>query len=228
LSDVLEELDSQLTAWVDTILPGVAVSLGAPAPLASETKPRVGLYLFALAEGAPGRTDSTRAREISARYLVTTWASRPENEHELLGKLLAAAVGQGRDFELSPIPAEGWAAFGLPPRPHFLLEELLRIERPVEAAPRVRQPPVLRQVGVVALSGRVVGPRELPIAGAQLTHLGLGAVTTTDAAGRFAFPIAPADLVANRLQVTAKGLKQVFEVEAGGEPVTLRLQITEG
>lgn len=227
---MIDEIDARLTSWVKSMLPDAAdVTLGPPAANVEGPRPRVGLYLFALGPASAGRTDPLLVRDLTARYLVTTHAARPEDEHRLLGALLKAAVIEGREIEVQPLPAESWTAFGLPPRPCFFIDENVPVERPVEQAPLVRLPVVVREVAGAPLEGRVLGPRSIPIARALVQHLGLGQVTTTDGEGRFWFPLVPAEGVSHRLEVQARGVRQVFTVDAGATaPIALQLQITEG
>jgi hypothetical protein len=227
---MIDDADARLTTWVKSVLTdGADVSLGAPSAEAAGARPRVGLYLFALAEASPGHRDARRFHDLVARYLVTTHAGRPEDEHKLLGALLAAAVQEGKEIDVAPLPADTWRAFGLAPRPCFVVEENVAIERPFEKVPIVRQPLIVRDVPLATLQGRVLGPRDIPIASAVVEHLGIGQVTTTDADGRFRFPLVQAQGRPHQLEVEAKGTRQAFTIPAGANaPVALQLQITEG
>lgn len=228
---MIDEIDAALTTWASSALPGkVTVSLAAPGPPpAGKPESWVGLYLQAVTSSDKKRSDPLREWQLVARYLVTAWASKPEDEHKMFGGLLAAALNDGsKDVDLSPLPAETWSAFGIPPRPSFALLCPFQVERPVEKAPLVTKPTVIRLESGVSLSGRVLGPGSHPIGGAEVRLVGLaGQFVTTDHRGRFRFPLSPRG--ASQLEVSAKGTKKVFTVAAGqGEPVTLRLPITEG
>jgi hypothetical protein len=227
-SCVIDEIDAALTTWASSALPGkVSVSLAAPgSPPAGKPESWVGLYLQAVTSSDKKHSDPLREWHLVARYLVTAWASKPEDEHKMFGGLLAAALNDAsKDVDLSPLPPETWSAFGIPPRPSFALLCPFQVERPVEKAPLVTKPTVIRLESGVSLSGRVLGPGSHPIGGADV-RLG-GQLVTTDQRGRFRFPLIPRG--ASQLEVSAKGTRKVFTVAAGNaEPVTLRLPITEG
>jgi hypothetical protein len=229
---VIQALDARLSEWVGSVLPDkVAVSFGPPGPLKDgATSPAVGMYLFEIAPATSDGLDRSRVRQVLVRYLVTAWASRPEEEHELLGTLLAAAVNQGMKLDLTPLSGQTWAALGLAPRPAFVLDELLVIERPVEKVPVVRQPPIVRSVGTTVLEGRVMGPLQRPLGRAEVAHLGIGRSATTDANGWFRFPLAPGgETPLHRLEVQSKGVKRLFTVDArAGAAINLQFDYTEG
>jgi hypothetical protein len=228
---VIQALDARLSEWVGSVLPEKAeVSFGPPgSSKGSATSQVVGLYLFEIAPAVSDGIDRSRVRQILARYLVTAWAVRPEDEHQLLGTLLAAAVNQGLKLDLTPLPGQTWAALGLAPRPAFVLDELLVIERPVEKVPLVRQAPVVRSVGTTVLEGRVMGPLQMPLGRAEVSHLGIGRSATTDAHGWFRFPLTPGETPLHRLEVQSKGVKRLFTVDAqAGAAINLQFDYTEG
>ncbi|MFF8942180.1 Pvc16 family protein [Streptomyces sp. NPDC014864] len=98
-----------------------------------------------------------------------------------------AAVAQVREGQSM---GQFWTALGVPPRPAFSLT--VTIDVPPFDAP-VDEPP-LRSVGFEhtslehpELRGRVLTRALTPVSGARVSVGGNGAVTTTDAAGVFAF-----------------------------------------
>src|SRR5262249_18738265 len=115
------------------------------------------------------------------------------------------------------------------PRPSFILQVPLRRERLAAQAPPVRLPMVTQSVPAVAVVGRVLGPREIPIAGAFVELPSLDLVTQTDANGRFQFSQVPAQPRAKQLRVRGKGLVQSFvaEPDKATNLITLRLPIKE-
>ncbi|HET8542671.1 MAG TPA: carboxypeptidase regulatory-like domain-containing protein [Anaeromyxobacter sp.] len=225
---MIQEADERVGGWLGQVA-GAPVWRERPRDHAKEKG--VGLYLLELGEQPPARDGRKPPLQIQLRYLVTTWAETVEEEHRLLGVLVFAAL-ERTDWEvvLRAVPVETWAALGVPPRPSFLLHVPLRVERPTHVAPRVLAPLVTRTVAAVPLDGRVVGPRNLPIARARVELPSLSAATETDWEGRFLFPRVPAEPRAKRIRVVAKGIAQEFTHDVppdGGGPVIIKLELQE-
>jgi hypothetical protein len=200
---MIDELDNRLKAWVYASIGTVEVSLAAPEVAPSGCG--VGLYLMELIQSAPGRGLKRPPLQIVLRYLVTVWAEKQEEAHRLLGELTFAALDSSEfEVEADPVPIALWTAFGVPPRPSFVLRAPLRRERPERAAPRVLQA-VLGISPMRELHGLVVGPNGTAVAGAQVEFSTLKLRTRTDTKGRFHFPCVPAGPGAKRLRVRAKG-----------------------
>jgi len=225
---VLDEADLKLKDWAATVLEKTPVSFDAP------TTPRegegVGMYLLEIADAFLPRSQRRAPLQVKLRYLVTTWASDAARAHHLLGQLLFAALEHEEyGVALAPPPASLWTAFGLSPRPSFILELPFRRERPEPKAPRVRE--VLTQsVLAVPFVGRVLGPGDIPIPGAVVELPKTELFAETDADGWFRFPRVPSEPRARLLRVRAKGEVRAYTVEnalAEGEPVTIRFPLED-
>ena len=185
---MFDQVDRQVRNWVQTVLGKVQVSLDSPAVGNLEagadghTESGVSIYLLECASAPPPRGTGRPPLQIMLRYLVTTWANEPEEAHRLLGELLFAALDtQDYDVELAPPTADLWAALGVKPQPAFMLGAKFKQERAEPPTRYVRQPLVVQATPIVSLHGVVVGPGEMPIAGARVEAVGLNLYERTDA-----------------------------------------------
>jgi len=201
---MIDQVDRNMQDWIGSVLDGTAVSLLVPADAAKGQG--VGLYLIELLQTPPARGTRRPPLQITLRYLVTSWAEDPQEAHRLLGELLFAAMDHP-DFEVEQerLPLELWTALRVGPRPCFVLRVPLRRERLEKSAPLVRKPLIMKMSPVRQLQGRVLGPKEIPLMGAQVELPALLLSTQTDCDGRFNFPAVPADPTAVVLTVRAKG-----------------------
>lgn len=198
-----DNFDKRLKNWIAGEIPGAEVSLTAP-----EKQPAgqgVGLYLLELAQIPMPSTNRRSPLQLTLRYLVTAWADKPEDAHRTLVQLIFAAM-ENRDFqvELDPIPITVWTAFGVDPRPSFVLRVPVRKERPEPETPRVREPLRVQSSLVASFHGVVLGPGDIPLAGCRVEVPSLNLATSTDHQGRFRFPGMPATGTKSFL-VKAKG-----------------------
>lgn len=228
---MIDEVDAKLKEWVGSVAGQAAVRLEAPGPGAEQAGAGVGLYLLELSDAPTEHGDRRAAQQIRLRYLVTTWGATSEEEHQLLDELLFAALErEDMEVDLSPLPAGVWYAFGLPPRPAFVIQVPLRRERIRAIAPRVREPLIARTVPSEALVGQVLGPGDVPLASALVELPSLQLRTRTDLQGCFLFPRVPVEPRAKLLRVQARGEVHTFTAESAPgvtAPVTIRFQIKE-
>lgn len=242
--DTFETADARLKAWASEVVGDVAVSLGPPA--APGGTPGVGLYLLDLVEAPPPRGSRDAPLRVALRYLVTTWADAPAEEHRLLGALLFAAMAAPwLDVELEAFPSSLWSSFGVAPRPSFLLRVFAQQERETRPVKLVLRH-VVKRATMAPLVGRVLGPGDVPLPQATVTLPSLALSTVTDASGAFRFAAVPPEPRHKRLQVVAKGVVVVADVDVGpavggpagdigpggdalaGALLTIRVPITEG
>jgi hypothetical protein len=222
---VIEQIDRQLAEWLAAVLDGPEVELSPPAEGGEGSA--VSLYLMDLRNAPPTRGGSRPPLQVVLRYLVTARAQDVEEAHRLLGTLVFAAMeAPEMELELDPLPVELWRAFGIRPQPAFVLRVPLRRERPVPAVPRVRQPLVLRTEPITSLGGTVVGPGDLPIAGARVELPAFARSTRTDRRGRFAFAGVPASGT-RTVRVSAKGREISVAAVTDDGPLLIRLQPME-
>ncbi|MEW5986121.1 MAG: Pvc16 family protein [Chloroflexota bacterium] len=220
---MIEQVDGRLRAWVQSVLDGVDCTLSAPG--AEKSGRGVSLYLLELAAMPPLRERKRPPLQFMAHYLVTTWADEPEEAHRLLGRLVFAAMDSpDMDVAFDPLPPAAWQAFGLPPQPSFILHAPVRLERPDAAVPLVRQPLVLQTSPLVELQGVVIGPDDLPIAGARVELPALQRVTYAGPKGEFRFTGLPGEGQLRQVRIVAKG--KTLDVTLGqlaiSEPLVIR------
>lgn len=220
---MIDQADRELQAWIKGLLPQTEVALGVPGHLAG--KKGVSLYLLALANPLPAWANRQAARSIALRYLVTTWAETEEEAHELLGTLVFAAMEkQEYELNLAELPESLWSALAIAPRPAFTLWVPCLVESPQNIS-LVRGPLVVRGTPIRSFHGIVVGPGNMPFAGAGVELPALQLRTHTDMRGKFFFSTVPAEPRSLQMVVKAKGRVQIVTVEQPAsekEPFVIR------
>ncbi|MPZ48124.1 MAG: DUF4255 domain-containing protein [Dehalococcoidia bacterium] len=217
----IEDADQRLADWVGSVLTDVAVSFDPPQ---AEAEGRgVSLYLYEVRPEAPLRS-RTPPLQASLRYLVTAWAPTQPEAHTLLGELIFAALDHHEmELEAESFPAEAWATFGVAVRPSFVLRVPLRRERQEQPSKLVRQRLVVQTAALVPLRGVVLGPEDIPLAGARIEIASLNLSTATDGRGRFVFPSVPGGANPTTLRVIAKGKELTLAARAASdEPLVIR------
>src|SRR2546423_1511962 len=117
---LLDQIDQLLKRWVQQTVGERKVSFGLPG--VAEDGSGVGLYLMEMAPRPPARGARRPALQVWLRYLVTTWAADPAEAHQALGRMLFDAMKQSEfEVEPDPLPWQAWQAFGVPPRPAFVI-----------------------------------------------------------------------------------------------------------
>lgn len=226
---MIDELESQIGAWIASTHNDVLVRTIAPGAIAQEKC--IGLYLLELLPATPSEQGPARPFQLTLRFLVTAWADTPEESHRLLGELaLSVAEHPDYDLELTPLSAQTWAAFGVAPRPSFMLRVQLRKERKLPAVKLIREPMVVLESTLVALHGMVVGPNDTPITGAYVELISPRRSAYTDKQGRFTFTAVPAEPSRKKLRVKAKGRELAVLAEHGAhalEPIIIHVDIAE-
>lgn len=175
------------------------------APKAVEDVRGIGLYLMEVGIMPPASTARLPPLQVALRYLVTSSAEDPEGAHRLLGELMFAAM-ENPEFqvELESVPMAVWTAFGIPPRPSFVLRVPLQQVRAETRAKPVRAIPVVKTMAVAPLHGIVWGPNDTPVSGAEVHAPALRLTTHTDYHGRFLFSMVPGEGQKITLRVKAK------------------------
>jgi hypothetical protein len=198
------------------------------------------MHLLSITPHAQATTRDERRTEtqLVLRYLITSWAQSRDAADALLCTLAIALLVHGATgpdgrsdiiVETAPPPVELWAALGVPPRPALLLALPLMYAEALESARRVTQPPIIRGGPAERLFGVLVGPNEVPIAGAQVDLPAYGRVTETDRQGHFEFVGVPSKLVGQLVRVRARGVERSFQVKAERmhAPLVLRMSFGE-
>lgn len=205
---MIDTIDRDLLEWLKATVPKTAVSFAAP-PADGGDKPVVSCYLLALAAAPPTRgaaTGGPAPQQFALRYLISVSAAVAEDAHRVLGPLVFAAMDRpGCEVELDMLPADLWLALGVVPRPAFVLRVPLRLARPEPTSGVVLHPIVINHAPLRPLAGRVVGPGDVPLAGARLDLPSLHLSTRSDHRGCFIFPPIPAEPLPKELVVTARG-----------------------
>lgn len=221
---MIDEIDQQLTGWVDDIVPGATVTLDGPVAGAAAD---VCLHLFELVDLPPARGLDRPPLQVELGYLVTTSGA---DAHRRLGALLFAAL-QSPDYDVR-FPGDMssyWSAASVPPQPSFVLAVPLRQEVAVPPAPPVTSALRVQSVGSQPLVGVVVGPGDVSIADAMVEVPSLALSTRTDPRGRFRFGAVPAGSAALQIRVRAKSREFPFTVDSSApQPVTLKLDLGKG
>jgi hypothetical protein len=226
----LEALDDELRRWIAAAVDEeVEVSLVAPGT-PSEKSPAAGsvrAYLTALEPAPANAAERNAPLEFRVKYLITVSADNPRREHRLLGQLVTDAL-EHRHGELDLTgPSEAtWRAFGVAPRPAFFLRLPVRIERPARDLHRVTQPPIVRSGRARPLVGRVLGPEEVPVAGALIEYEPLHATARSDPRGWFRFPSVLSSDAAQEITIRARGESRSFPFNTEpmrGEPMVFRM-----
>lgn len=145
---MIEDIDRQIVEWIGTVLTDVEISLMPPGDMGDKTL--IGLYLKDILPSSPVHTHRRPPLQVSLRYLITSWDKDPVKAHRMLYQLLFAALEHDEyDVELKPLAAQVWRAFGLPPRPSFMLRLPLRFDRPDQTTHVVRSPVEVRKKNIV-------------------------------------------------------------------------------
>jgi hypothetical protein len=209
---MIQLTDQSLKTWVQSVVGTVEVRLLPPS--ATHQGSGVGLYLLDLIDSPPARQNGRTPLQFGLRYLVTAWADDPEEEHRLLGELAFAALDDA-DFqvELNPLPAAAWAAFGLPPRPSFVLRVPIRRPRPEPPTKLVRAPIQVQSAALSTLFGEVLGPNDAPLFGVTIEYPALQRFERTDLKGRFQFASIPQDGHPKQLLVRLNGSELQVQVD---------------
>jgi len=220
---VIDEVDQQLSAWVEDVLPGVTVTLDGPAGASDD----VGLYLFEMADLPPARGEARPPLQVRLGYLVTTSGADVALAHSRLGKLLFAALTHPDwDVRYPGDIAEFWTAVGQPPRAGFILTVPLRQPVEVKPPPPVQGPLRVQGAGARAMEGVVLGPGDVPISDAFVEIPSLALTTRSDSRGRFRFAAIPTAPAKQQLRVRAKAREFPFTVDSS-KPSVLRLDLAK-
>lgn len=196
---MIDETDRMLLDWLGETQPGIPVTLTPPSLDLTEG---INVYLFDVSMQPTLRGNRASELPFSLSYLVTTWFADPLQAHRILSDLLTSALTNPA-MELGNVSQViDWQAFGIPPRPAFVLRLPGQFVGPERTAPPVREPLEVHTVTVRSVAGQVLGPGGRPISDARVTVSGQGQSVTTDNDGRFQLPMG---VGAHTITVTSKG-----------------------
>lgn len=212
----------RLVDWTRTVLPAAAVTARSLHDASRDDG--VEFRLLGLTPRPAPRGPAAPAM-LALDYLVTLRLADPLAEQAGLAELLFAAMDEA-DFEVieGRNAAELCAELGLPVAPGFILRTLLVRTRPARKVALVREPLVVHAAELGVIEGTVLGPGDVPIAGAVVTARDLARSTRTDGAGRFRLIGPPNGGRTTRLHARARGVETEAEA-ASGQSVILRLPV---
>jgi hypothetical protein len=219
--------------WVrPAIGPEVEVRVGSVGDPESSGGKAVLLTLIDIAPfPAPHRSVTPAPLQLRARYLVSVLGFDATEQGQCLAEL-AFQAGPLIRVELDPSPPGPafWAALGTSARPALLVSVLLERERPSHKAPRVRTPLITRWSPSRPLAGVVLGPGDIPIAGALVEVEGSPLTTYSNHRGEFGFRSVPGAEPPPTLIVNAKGTQLRISVniaDGSEDPLLIRVPIPE-
>lgn len=225
---MLTRADADLGAWLADVVAPAAVSLDPPSATREGTG--VGLYLLALAPCPPLRGQFRSPRQAMLRYLVTAWDVAASGGHRLLELVLLAALERtDLEVELQPLDGATWLALGARPQASFVLAVPVHHPRPELVAPPVLHPVVVEPAPLGPLRGTLLGPGDVPLAGAEVVLAAPRRRCRSDDGGRFELLGVPLDERPHRLEVHARGRTYAVKTSNGGPSGTsvIRIELWE-
>lgn len=201
---MINNVDQRIKDWIKEVTDIPEVRLSAPSE--NGGKDSVGLYLLNIKRVPLARGAKSTPLQIFLHYLITTWSDSPERAHSMLGQLVFAAMTHDEfEVETEGVSSDLWRAFGIVPRPGFLLSVPLRKELPARKVPFVRSQLDIRQTPLSRLTGIVVGPNDFPLVGAKVELPQHHLSTHTDQRGEFHFSSVPVASGEKLVRIHAKG-----------------------
>ncbi len=222
---MIREIDEGLERWVASVV-GETVSVSLAPPSIPANKSSVGLYLLEISEIPPASGSKPAPYQVELRYLVTTNAPDPKDEHELLESLIFAAMERPETkVDLRPLSSAEWSAFELAPRPCFSMRVPLRKERVVPIAKRVMSEMVLKTGRLRTFGGVILGPSDIPLPDAEIELTATKTKTRTDHTGKFEFGATP---ISEEVELIVRVKGTTRRVRAStSKPLIIRLESLE-
>ncbi len=210
----ISAVNQNLSSWVDSTLPNTELTFQPPGD--RDSSKGVSLYLMEFLPAVTTSAVKKTAHQFQLRYLISSWSTEPEQAQQILSSLIFSAM-DNPDFQidLEPVSCQLWRAFGVTPRPSFLLQLPLILKRKEHRAPLIRYPLEIKQSSIVTMQGVVLGPEDVPIAQANVELPAYQLKTTTDSNGCFKFNTVPETPVVKKLKIKARN--RVLEIEAKHE-----------
>lgn len=226
---MIDQVSQQLLDWLRKIDHGFNVVLSAPGNI--NKKPAISLYLLDILPSANTTSSRRLPIQFKLRYLVTTWADIEQDAHRTLANIIYEAM-DWPDFEIKfeSLSAQMWNSFGVAPRPCFMIEVPVQLERQQKKVPVIESPIELQFKDTVALDGIVLGPHKTSIAGANIILSNHGLQTRSDINGRFSFQLVPQDPLKKQLIIQTRSNDFNFEVDTSIEmkhPIRIELNSEE-
>jgi hypothetical protein len=196
---------------------GVTAELGQPEP--SGQPDLLAWPIALLPENLPAHGKAPLRMRL--RYLVCAGGPAPV----ALTRLDRILVTEQPYLVPAEVPATLWRSLGLPHQVGLFFDVPVSIDRPSVQAPRVTAEPTMVTVALQQVSGRVVAPGGIALAGMHVATPDGIATTYTDSQGRFTLPCAVTGGLL-RLVVTGRGSRLTAEVPATtAEPVVITCEL---
>lgn len=224
---MMESVDGNLRDWAKSVAKGADVVL--EAPRADDEKTTIRLHLLQVQTAVPTSLGYPRSLELRLNYLVTVGAANTESAHRVFGELLTAALGASQyAVELRELDAQFWIAFGVTPRPAFIIKCPYVVAREQPSVTLIRHAPEYRLSPAAVLSGVVKSKEDLPVARARVELPEVSAVTHTDEKGQFQFGAVPPRSGPRAIKVTVKGTERLYSESAPpNAPLVIRFDPKE-
>lgn len=219
---IAEAATTALLDWVGGA--GLSARPGPPGDAAAEG-PDVHVWLVALlAEQGMRPNVGLDPVRFRMRFLL---APARAGDVAALDRLLAATTTGPHRPVFDEVPAHLWQSLGVPARPAFFVDVPGHLDRPVPVPSRVTAPLRIDTVPMRPLSGVVLGPRDMPLAGMRVETTDGTSATYTGADGTFVLDGLPAGRV-TRLRLSGRGLRFHHNVTADAAlPAVIRCEIKE-
>jgi hypothetical protein len=231
--DPLDIVETRLvTSWIKPAVGEIAIGFGpVEATPLLEGAAAIHLTFLGITPAAPARSVSRQPQSLLmfARYLVTAIAPSPAEADRLIVALGFSALDRGSpELERDGAAPDLWLAMGVAARPALLVREVLERPRIARRVPLVRYPAVTEYSPGRKVSGRVVGPGEVPITGASVEVLSAGLITYSDHRGEFTLAGVPTGPPDPTLVVTAKGVRLTVRAEpSSNTPLVIPVPLPE-
>lgn len=216
-----DEVTQGLVDWVRRQNPDIRVDAQ---PIGRETdQDGIDIRLIGLTPRFEPRQRDRIEHSVALDYLVAVRFADPLAEHRSLAEIAFAAMETaGYEIVADRSAADACAAIGLRPSAGIVLRAQARLSRELPRAPLVREPAITRLVPLGHVEGVVVGPGNIPIAGAFITLEGDARAAVTGPDGRFRF----ATPAGTPVHITARARSTEAAVSAEpGDPAVIQLPL---
>jgi hypothetical protein len=232
-SDPLDVVEARLvTGWIKPAAGDVAVVFG---PLEAEPllegTPEIHLTLLGISPAPQARALSRQPQSLLmfARYLVTVRAPSRAEADRLIVALGFAALDRGTpEIERDGGGPDLWLALRAAARPALVVRAMLERSRVLKRVPLVRRPLVTEYAPSRRVGGRIVGPGDIPIAGARIEVVSAGLTTYSDHRGEFILAGVPTGPPDPTLSIAAKGVRLTVRADASSnQPLVISVPLPE-
>lgn len=228
---MLAPMIAGLQGWIQAAAPDATWMLEMPADKTPVTTISASTYLLEMMPAPVASTGRRPPLRWTLRFLVTCRAPDEGDAHALLIELaLSAAAQTDWQIEQEPVPVQVWTAFGMAPRPSFVVRmplEIVQDER--VAAPPAKALSINGDL-VLSLRGVLLGPGDIPLANGSIELAALHLRTGTNHRGEFCLMGVPGSTLST-LHVRARGSSLDVECRAIDHvtsPLILRMSNLEG